>query len=354
MITVTVGGKKASCNVTVRQLVNWMDFEEYEVSLKAGQTHQLSLEISPSNATDKRVDYVSSNPSVATVSASGLVTAKAKGETKITATAKDGSGEYAYCYVTVTGSVKPSGISLDQTSAKVKKGKTLTLKATVTPGNATNKKVTWKSSNTKIATVDAKGVVTAKAPGKVTITATAAGNTSCKATCSITVPYNIVYKLDKGKNNSKNPDSYYNQKITLKNPSRKGYEFKGWYTDSKFKNKITTISKNSKKNYTLYAKWAKVKVEKATLSSAKNNKSKQILVKYKKVSGAKGYEISYSTDKNFKKGVTAKTTDKTSYTIKKLKAKKTYYVRVRAYKVDSAGKKVYGKYSSVKKVKISK
>ena len=354
MITVTVGGKKASCNVTVRQLVNWMDFEEYEVSLKAGQTHQLSLEISPSNATDKRVDYVSSNPSVATVSASGLVTAKAKGETKITATAKDGSGEYAYCYVTVTGSVKPSGISLDQTSAKVKKGKTLTLKATVTPGNATNKKVTWKSSNTKIATVDAKGVVTAKAPGKVTITATAAGNTSCKATCSITVPYNIVYKLDKGKNNSKNPDSYYNQKITLKNPSRKGYEFKGWYTDSKFKNKITTISKNSKKNYTLYAKWAKVKVGKATLSSAKNNKSKQILVKYKKVSGAKGYEISYSTDKNFKKGVTAKTTDKTSYTIKKLKAKKTYYVRVRAYKVDSAGKKVYGKYSSVKKVKISK
>ena len=354
VITVTVGGKKASCNVTVRQLVNWMDFEEYEVSLKAGQTHQLSLEISPSNATDKRVDYVSSNPSVATVSASGLVTAKAKGETKITATAKDGSGEYAYCYVTVTGSVKPSGISLDQTSAKVKKGKNLTLKATVTPGNATNKKVTWKSSNTKIATVDAKGVVTAKAPGKVTITATAAGNTSCKATCSITVPYNIVYKLDKGKNNSKNPDSYYNQKITLKNPSRKGYEFKGWYTDSKFKNKITTISKNSKKNYTLYAKWAKVKVGKATLSSAKNNKSKQILVKYKKVSGAKGYEISYSTDKNFKKGVTAKTTDKTSYTIKKLKAKKTYYVRVRAYKVDSAGKKVYGKYSSVKKVKISK
>ena len=354
VITVTVGGKKASCNVTVRQLVNWMDFEEYEVSLKAGQTHQLSLEISPSNATDKRVDYVSSNPSVATVSASGLVTAKAKGETKITATAKDGSGEYAYCYVTVTGSVKPSGISLDQTSAKVKKGKTLTLKAAVTPGNATNKKVTWKASNTKIATVDAKGVVTAKAPGKVTITATAAGNTSCKATCSITVPYNIVYKLDKGKNNSKNPDSYYNQKITLKNPSRKGYEFKGWYTDSKFKNKITTISKNSKKNYTLYAKWAKVKVGKATLSSAKNNKSKQILVKYKKVSGAKGYEISYSTDKNFKKGVTAKTTDKTSYTIKKLKAQKTYYVRVRAYKVDSAGKKVYGKYSSVKKVKISK
>ncbi len=354
VITVTVGGKKASCNVTVRQLVNWMDFEEYEVSLKAGQTHQLSLEISPSNATDKRVDYVSSNPSVATVSASGLVTAKAKGETKITATAKDGSGEYAYCYITVTGSVKPSGISLDQTSAKVKKGKTLTLKATVTPGNATNKKVTWKSSNTKIATVDAKGVVTAKAPGKVTITATAAGNTSCKATCSITVPYNIVYKLDKGKNNSKNPDSYYNQKIALKNPSRKGYEFKGWYTDSKFKNKITTISKDAKKDYTLYAKWAKVKVGKATLSSAKNNKSKQILVKYKKVSGAKGYEISYSTDKNFKKGVTAKTTDKTSYTIKKLKAKKTYYVRVRAYKVDSAGKKVYGKYSSVKKVKISK
>ena len=85
-----------------------------------------------------------------------------------------------------------------------------------------------------------------------------------------------------------------------------------------------------------------------------NNPYTAILLKYKKVSGAKGYEISYSTDKKFKKAVTKKNTAKTSYTISKLKKGKTYYVRIRAYKMDSTGKKVYGKYSSVKKVKISK
>ena len=104
----------------------------------------------------------------------------------------------------------------------------------------------------------------------------------------------------------------------------------------------------------MYAKWTKVKVAKASLTSAKNSKSKQILLKYKKVSGAIGYEISYSTDKKFKKAVTKKNTAKTSYTISKLKKGKIYYVRIRAYKMDSTGKKVYGKYSSVKKVKVSK
>ena len=79
----------------------------------------------------------------------------------------------------------------------------------------------------------------------------------------------------------------------------------------------------------------------------------------KKTSGAdkftnNSYEISYSTDKKFKKAVTRKNTTKTSYTISKLKKGKTYYVRIRAYKVDSTGKKVYGKYTSVKKVKVSK
>ena len=113
-------------------------------------------------------------------------------------------------------------------------------------------------------------------------------------------------------------------------------------------------SSSAKCDYTLYAKWTKVNVAKVSITSAKNSKSKQILLKYKKISGIKGYEISYSTDKKFKKAVTRKNTTKTSYTISKLKKGKTYYVRIRAYKVDSTGKKVYGKYTSVKKVKVSK
>lgn len=202
--------------------------------------------------------------------------------------------------------------------------------------------------------MDSKGKVKGKKYGRVTITAKAKDGSGVKATCKLTVGYGITYKLNKGKNNSKNPAAYYNEKVKLQNPSRKGYAFKGWYTDKKFKKKITTIKKGTKKNYTLYAKWEKIKVKKTELTSAKNNKSKQIALKYKKLSGAKGYEISYSTDKKLKKSVTKKTTSKTSYTIKNLKKGKTYYVRVRAYKKDSAGKKVYSGYTKVKKIKVSK
>ena len=354
VITVTAGNVKAACKITVPQLIDWIEFDEDEIELKAGQTYQLKPYISPSDATNKKLKYTSSDTKVAEVSASGLVTAKSEGEAKIRATATDGSDEYAVCYVTVTGKAKVTGITLDRTSAEVKRGEKLTLNVTVSPSYASNKKVVWKSANTKIATVDANGSVTAKAPGRTKITVTSSENSSYQASCTVTVPYKITYKLNKGKNNASNPSTYYGKKVTLKNPSRKGYAFAGWYTDAKFKKKITSISSSAKSDYILYAKWTKVKVAKASLTSAKNSKSKQILLKYKKVSGAKGYEISYSTDKKFKKAVTKKNTAKTSYTISKLKKGKIYYVRIRAYKMDSTGKKVYGKYSSMKKVKVSK
>ena len=354
VITVTAGNVKAACKITVPQLIDWIEFDEDEIELKAGQTYQLKPYISPSDATNKKLKYTSSDTKVAEVSASGLVTAKSEGEAKIRAAATDGSDEYAVCYVTVTGKAKVTGITLDRTSAEVKRGEKLTLNVTASPSYASNKKVVWKSANTKIATVDANGSVTAKAPGRTKITVTSSENSSYQASCTVTVPYKITYKLNKGKNNASNPSTYYGKKVTLKNPSRKGYAFAGWYTDAKFKKKITSISNSAKSDYVLYAKWTKVKVAKASLTSAKNSKSKQILLKYKKVSGAKGYEISYSTDKKFKKAVTKKNTAKTSYTISKLKKGKIYYVRIRAYKMDSTGKKVYGKYSSMKKVKVSK
>ena len=354
VITVTAGNVKAACKITVPQLIDWIEFDEDEIELKAGETYQLKPYISPSDATNKKLKYTSSDTKVAEVSASGRVTAKSEGEAKIRAAATDGSDEYAVCYVTVNGKAKVTGITLDRTSAEVKRGEKLTLNVTVSPSYASNKKVVWKSANTKIATVDTNGSVTAKAPGRTKITVTSAENSSYQASCTVTVPYKITYKLNKGKNNASNPSTYYGKKVTLKNPSRKGYAFAGWYTDAKFKKKITSISSSAKSDYILYAKWTKVKVAKASLTSAKNSKSKQILLKYKKVSGAKGYEISYSTDKKFKKAVTKKNTAKTSYTISKLKKGKIYYVRIRAYKMDSTGKKVYGKYSSMKKVKVSK
>lgn len=207
---------------------------------------------------------------------------------------------------------------------------------------------------TKKNAVNSSGKVTAKNGGTAVITAAAEDGSGKWASCKITVPWKITYKLDKGKNNAKNPTTYYNEKVSLKDPVRRDYMFKGWYTDKNFRQRITTIKKGAKKNYTLYAKWQKVTVKATAISFCKNSKKGQIALKYKKVSGAEGYEISYSTDKKFKKSVMKKTTKKTSFALTKLKKGKTYYVRVRAYKTDSTGKKVYGTYTPAKKVKVTK
>ncbi len=81
----------------------------------------------------------------------------------------------------------------------------------------------------------------------------------------------------------------------------------------------------------------------------KKQKGKKAKVSWKAVKNADGYQVVYATDKKMKKGVKKSSTKKTSYTIKKLKRGKKYFVKVRAYQKDQAGKKVYGSYSSVKK-----
>lgn len=218
----------------------------------------------------------------------------------------------------------------------------------------TGKTVTWKSSNTAVATVSPDGTVTAVAPGTCVITASVEEQS---ATCQVTVPCNITYYLNGGTNNAENPASYFNQTIVLKAPSRAKYTFEGWYTDSKCakQNKITQIAAGTNQNYSLYAKWTKVSKPGATkLLSLKNAKGKKISVKCKKVKKADGYEIAYSTSKKFKKSTPTVTTKKPQATIKKLKKGKTYYVRVRAYNIDSTGSKIGGAWTAAKKVKVKK
>ncbi len=99
----------------------------------------------------------------------------------------------------------------------------------------------------------------------------------------------------------------------------------------------------------------KIKVGKTSLKTLKNQAGRKAKISYKKVDGAKGYEILYSTSKKFAKRSTGKiNTKKTAYTIKKLKKGKTYYFKVRAYKLDKKNEKVYGPYSKVKKLSIKK
>ena len=148
-----------------------------------GKTATLKATVSPSNATEKGVTWKSSNTAVATVSSSGVVTGKKKGTATITATTKDG-GKKATCKVTV--GVPVTGVKLNKTKQTLKVNQKVTLKATISPSNATNKKVTWKSSNTSVATVSSSGVVTGKKGGTAKITVTTADGKKV-ATCTVTV-----------------------------------------------------------------------------------------------------------------------------------------------------------------------
>lgn len=164
--------------------------------------------------------------------------------------------------------------------------------------------------------------------------------------------YKITYKLYGGTNNKANPTTFTKaSSFTLKNPTRAGYTFLGWYTSSKFETKKTKIVKGTEKNYTLHARWQKVTVSKASIKTLKSTAKKKATVSWNAVSGAKGYEITYSRDKKFKSKKTVTTTSRTK-TLTGLVSGKTYYVKVRAYKIDSTGKKVYGTSSTIKTVKV--
>ena len=104
----------------------------------------------------------------------------------------------------------------------------------------------------------------------------------------------------------------------------------------------------------MYAKWEKVSVGKTKITGLKNSSKGKAKLTFKAVRKAKGYEVVYGTDKKLKKESKAVSTKGKSLTLKNLQKKKTYYVKARAYQVDSAGNRVYGKFSSTEKVKISK
>ncbi len=154
------------------------------VTLDKGKTKQLAATVEPSFAYDKTVTWMSSNSAIATVSASGLVTAKAAGNAVITA--KSGT-KTATCSVTVkavSSVIEVSEIILNQTKAEMTVGKTMQLTAQIKPSNSTIREATWSSSDEKLASVSKSGMVTAKEAGTVKISAKAGNKT---AVCTITI-----------------------------------------------------------------------------------------------------------------------------------------------------------------------
>lgn len=159
--------------------------------IAGGDTLALKATVLPRQARNQLVSWKSSDPYVARVSSDGVVTAVAPGTANITVTTDDGEFK-AVCSVTVIAPV--TGVSLDHTSAELAFGGTpLTLRATLRPSNATNRRIYWKSSKPSVATVDEKGVVTAVAAGETVITVTTDdGNYSAECTITVKVLKNVI------------------------------------------------------------------------------------------------------------------------------------------------------------------
>lgn len=186
------GAKKRTCNTcgysengTIDKLVAVSSITidgEQTLTLKVNEVATLVATVLPDNATDKTIEWTSSDNDVVEVARGRLLAHKA-GDAEITATAKDGQGAKA----TVTVKVIVEAESVEVSGAKhVAINGTVTLAATVAPENATDKTVTWTTDNDKIATVDKNGVLTGVAEGKVVVTATTANGKTASISVYVT------------------------------------------------------------------------------------------------------------------------------------------------------------------------
>jgi len=192
--------KTSTCKVTVSDEIIYVTdvtLNTNDITLYTGKSTTLAANVNPGNATNKKVTWKSSNTSVATVDQNGKIMAFAPGTSTITVTTADGN-KNATCNVTVKNeTINVTGVTLNKSTLSLNSGSSETLIATVTPSNATNKKVTWKSSNAEIAKVDSTGKVTAVKDGTVTITATTSDGGKT-ATCKVTVTTAVTsIKLNK-------------------------------------------------------------------------------------------------------------------------------------------------------------
>ena len=216
-------------------------------TVNVGKKVTVKATVTPANADNKTLAWTSSNTKIATVS-NGVVKGVKAGRVIITAKTTDGSNISAKCTVTVKQPV--TRISLSK-KATMYTGKKLTLKAKVNPANASNKALTWKSSNTKIAKVASNGVVTGVKAGTVKITATAKDGSRKSATCTVTVRQSVS-KITLSKTNVVLP--------------KKG---------SSYKVRVTVAPKNAY-NKNVAVKSAKTKVAKVSASTVKSGKTVKI------------------------------------------------------------------------------
>lgn len=230
---------------------------------------------------------------------------------------------------------------------------------------------TLTSENPQIVAVTGTGRIRALKPGtaKLVLRHREIPEKAWVVTCTVSNPNSrkVIFNANGGSLSKTSSVKTSTVQVTYKQkygklpvPVRKGYVFKGWYTKKSGGSKVTaskkvTIAKG--KTQTLYAHWSKITVSKAAISRLSKGKGGSgITVKWKKISGASGYEVCVSASSKFRsdstqvKRLTKGSAQSVSFS--GLTKGKKYYCRVRAYKTDALGNRIYGKYSTAKSVKL--
>lgn len=340
-IKLTVGDASASCKITVLQPVTSISLNKTSLSLEAQETYKLNATIKPNDAANGSVEWSSSNKAVAIVDTKGNVTAISKGTATIAVKALDGSGISKTCTVTVTSDTYQISDVTNMQSNHPYSNNCKDVWMYTVPG-ASNVKVTFDEAtfledgfdyvyildkdNNEIGkytgnTLAGKSVTISGDTLKIKLVSDNGGNGYGFKVKEI-VSVDSEMPTEKPSNSNDGSSNGQNNQQTTKNPTQ-----------------------NDKKKKVSKPKATKIK---------KIKKAKRALkVSWKKVKGVKGYQLQYSTSKKFKnaKKKFVKKGKITSITIKKLKAKKKYYVRIRTY-IISDGKKIYSKWSKVKSKKV--
>ena len=355
-----------------------------DMSLISNHSGYFKVKFDPSDCTDT-IEWSTTDSSIATVSDTGVLTALAPGNVTLTAKTKATEtgerGETIKLRLTITQNNPATSITLDEAAITLKAGATKTLKATVLPANNTEQ-LLWTSADEKVATISQAGVVTAVGGGS-TVVRCSGFDGKIFAECKV----NVLQAADKLElsDTEKTLEVGQTLNLTASLTPETAIEQFTWSTSDKAiatvtpsveknaagkdsavvtalkEGTVTITVKSSSSNLT--AKCTINVIAAGTVNQdqklaapaklkLKNLKGKKLKVTYGTVEGAEGYQISYGLKSNFK-GAKAKVSKKATITLKKLKKKKTYYVRVRAFKTVD-GVKVYGSWSKKAKLKIKK
>lgn len=180
---VTSNGKTAQCKFTILQGVESIALDESSLTMYVGESYRMTYVIKPANASDATLKWTSSDQKIATVDASGYITAKNTGTCVITAQAADGSGIFVPCNVTVLR--KASALTIDVTELTLDVNESYLLETELKPADCTDV-VKYESSNAKVATVSKKGKITAKSKGTCIIFAKTDSGLSAYCTVNVT------------------------------------------------------------------------------------------------------------------------------------------------------------------------